>query len=112
MVVDEATSPRVLGLVASSTTVGVLGLVAMTTTLSRMAAFDCPRGLMLAIVLADYIDFMALNSGTIRFWTLLGLGFSGVSDVFVFLSGFVFGLEMRQRRKSAPAMAMVDLECN
>lgn len=52
---------------------------------------------MLAIVLADHIDFMALNSGTIRHWTLLGLGFSDAADVFVFLSGFVFGLAYGKR---------------
>ena len=62
-----------------------------------MAALDCLRGLMLAIVLADHIDFMALNRGTIRNWTLIGLGFSDAADVFVFLSGFVFGLAYGKR---------------
>jgi len=31
-----------------------------------MAAIDCLRGLMLTIVLADHIDYMALNGGSIR----------------------------------------------
>ena len=67
------------------------------TPQSRMAALDCLRGLMLAIVLADHIDFMALTGGTIRNWTLIGLGFSDAADVFVFLSGFVFGLAYGKR---------------
>jgi len=62
-----------------------------------MAAIDCLRGLMLAIVLANHIDFMAVNGGSIRNWTLIGLGFSDAADVFVFLSGFVFGLAYGKR---------------
>jgi hypothetical protein len=63
----------------------------------RKVALDCLRGLMLTIVLADHLDFAAASGGTIRNWTLIGLGFSDAADVFVFLSGFVFGLAYGKR---------------
>ena len=58
---------------------------------ARLAALDCLRGLMLAIVLVDHIDFAAYSRGGMRHWTLMGLGFSDAAEGFVFLSGFVFG---------------------
>lgn len=64
---------------------------------SRMAGIDVLRGLMLAIVLVDHIDFMSGRSGSISRWTLMGLGLSDAADVFVFLSGFVFGVAYGKR---------------
>ena len=65
----------------------------------RISSIDCMRGLMLAMVLADHIDSQHYNNAGIVKWTLMGLGFSDASDVFVFLSGFVFGYAYGKRIK-------------
>ncbi len=64
---------------------------------TRIPAIDCLRGLMLAMVLADHIDALTFSNASIGKWTLMGLGFSDAADVFVFLSGFVFGLAYGKR---------------
>jgi hypothetical protein len=64
---------------------------------NRIAGLDCLRGLFLVLVLADHIDFAAYSRGGVRYWTLMGLGFSDAAEGFVFLSGFVFGFVYSRR---------------
>ncbi len=58
---------------------------------TRNLNLDLLRGLALMMVLVDHIESHA-DAGLISRWSLKEFGFSDGADLFVFLSGYVFGL--------------------
>lgn len=66
------------------------------TRSSRDCRIDFIRGIAICMVLIDHIEDH-LGVFIIRNWTLVALGISDAAEVFMFLSGYVFGLVYTRR---------------